>query len=105
MMVHLLQAELLCVCVAICHILHVPVASDPSFLILLCLAVKHGLHCTQLDVKTVSLNSPLIHGEYVRFFAVSGHPYGHTFAKVDRSLCGIRQVVILNMGCKAVTRL
>jgi len=70
---------------------HAPVASDSSLLIMMSFIVRRDLHFKQLDVKTAFLNSPLEHDIWVRFPASQVHPLGHSFAKLRKSLYGLRQ--------------
>mmetsp|Transcript_23995 Transcript_23995/g.45601 ORF Transcript_23995/g.45601 Transcript_23995/m.45601 type:complete len:136 (-) Transcript_23995:280-687(-) len=55
------------------------------------MVVRHNLHFKQLDVKAAFLNSPLAHDLSVRFHAGYVHALGHCFAKLAKSLYGLRQ--------------
>mmetsp|Transcript_36555 Transcript_36555/g.70156 ORF Transcript_36555/g.70156 Transcript_36555/m.70156 type:complete len:263 (+) Transcript_36555:948-1736(+) len=70
---------------------HAPVASERSLLIMFSLTMKHHLHLKQMDIITAFPNVPLVHEVWVRFPAGYLHPSGHTFAKLDKSLYGLKQ--------------
>lgn len=47
-----------------------------------------------MNIKTAFLNSPQVHAVWERFHAGYEHPYGHTFAKLDKSLYDLKQYAV-----------
>lgn len=69
---------------------HAHVASDASLIVLLVMVVHHDLQLKQMDVKTIFLISPLTHEVWVWFPAGYKHPLEVAFAKLHKSLYGLK---------------